>query len=85
MPNKSLQRTVLHAAGEFHSYYVMTKYQGQERQIVFVCIGDGSLQAVEKVRCTLTQKSVITLQKARKCGKIRQIFKNIASPKRWPC
>jgi len=38
MPNKSLQRTVLHAVGEFHSYYVMTKCQGQERQIVFVCI-----------------------------------------------
>jgi len=54
MPNKSLQRRVLHAAGEFH-YYVMTKYQGQKRQIVFVCIEDRSLLAVEKVRCPLTQ------------------------------
>jgi len=33
----------------------------------------------------INPKSVITLQKARKRSKIKQIFKNIASPKRWPC
>ena len=79
MPNKSLQRRVLHAAGEFH-YYVMTKYQGQKRQIVFVCIEDRSLLAVENlvlhlhialrpalstppVKVLQIPKSVITLKK----------------------